>query len=112
MFLELTVTSVVAGYIVMVAVVDVLLVAAILRFLRVDGQPQRAAAGWVTPDGEMKPLPVRPSPKWDLAEHEGVDIERRQAPASRENAPLNFAEQRQVLSGDLRYVATITCSQC
>ena len=115
MSLELTVTVFVAAYIVIVAIGHVLLVAAILKCLRedfIDGRPQRAAAGRATPDGEMKPLPVRSSPTKDLTAQGGADIEPWQAFGSRENAPLNFADQRQALDRDLRYVVTVTGSQC
>jgi hypothetical protein len=114
MFIQLTITVFVAAYIAIVAVGHVLLVAAVLRYMRegfTDNRLQTAAAGRATPHGETKRLSVR-SPTKYIASQERADIAHRQGSVSRESPLLNFAERRQALDCDLRYVVTVTGSQC
>lgn len=113
MFIQLTITVFVAAYIAIVAVGHVLLVAAVLRYLRegfTDGRPQRAAAGRATSHGEMKPLSVRSPTKYPATQAR-ADIAHWQGSVARESPLLNFSERRQALGCDLRYV-TVTGSQC
>jgi hypothetical protein len=108
MLLELTVSIFVAAYIAVVVVGHVLLFAAIFKCLRdhfTDGRPRRSArrAGF---EGWSRPVGQQP------AARRAAGLDHRPARASRDSALRNFAEQREALSRDLRYVIPLAGRQC
>jgi hypothetical protein len=115
MLLELAVTVFVATYIIIIVIGGhVLLIVALLRYLR-EGGPQGGMIVRAMPQSEMKPemrpLPVR-STKGSTSQDDDLDIGHCQLLAPRESILLNFDEQRRALGSDLRYVVTLTTSHC
>jgi hypothetical protein len=115
MLIELTIAAFIAAYIAIVILGHVLVVVAILRGLRegsIGGRPKKLLPSRDGSPRKTKPLPVR----WVLAKDRppqgDLYIGRRHVSIFRVSAPLNFAEQKQALAHDLRYVATVAAGPC